>query len=384
MFRPILAFFALAATATLFPCTANAYLWGLIGGGDQWRSQDPVQQNELAKPLMDKAIAAENAGAFKKARNLYEKTWRTYPGSEFAPEAVYRTGKISMSRQEWKRALAAYNVLVQAYPESRHFNDVVADFFDIASAYEEGVNIHMLWVLPFKDTTKAIRVYETLVAIAPYSDYAPVALMRIAMLHRRERQAGPAVDALDRIINNYPQSMLAADATLLLADYLFEEVRGPEYDQGATREAMSYYRDFMTLYPTNPAVKDCEKGLAQTRETYAQSKFILGEFFFKYRDDYDSAAVFFNDAITIAPESQSADKARVYLAKIAKIREHFPEGNWPVRKDWQYLFFWRSWNPLNYEPAAKKIDPTAPSPEATLPIQKTPDNSDSGTPNRAD
>jgi len=382
MFRPILAFFALAASAMLLPCTAHAFLWGLFGHDDQWRSQDPAQQNELAQPFMDRALTAEQNGQINKAKHLFKKVWSNYPGSKYAPEALFRTGKISMKKHQWKKALISYNMLVNAYPESEHFDEVVADLFEIASAYEEGKHIHYLWVIPYKDITKAIGVYENLIGIAPYSDYAPIALMRVAMLHRKQRETLAALDALDRIINNYPQSMITADATLLLADYLSAQVYGPEYDQGSTRESMSYYRDFLTLYPNNPAVKHCEEGLAKGRETYAQSKLLLGEFFYNYRDDYDSAAVFFNDSITIAPESQSADKAREYLAKIEKIRERFPESSWPQRKDWQYLFFWRTWDPMNAPATVAKSEEKTTPPEASLPLETTPANS--GTENRGE
>ncbi len=317
---------------------------------------------------MEQAQQAEGNGQWKKARKLYDKVYNRFPASEQAAEAVYRSGSISMERHKWKDALASFHALLQAYPESPHFNEVITNFFEIAAAYEEGRDIHYLWVFKYYDTRKAIGVYETLVQMAPYSDYAPVSLMRVAMLCRRDNNSIGAMDALDRIINNYPNSMLAADATLLLADYLSEDVDGPEYDQGATREAMSYYRDFLTLYPDNPAVAQSEKGLAKTRETLAQSKFILGEFFYKYRDDYTSAAVFFNDTITIAPESQSADKARDYLAKIEQIKARFPENNWPVRRDWQYLFFWRKWDPMKAPvppPSEERTEGATPAPAAS-------------------
>ena len=79
----------------------------------------------------------------------------------------------------------------------------------------------------------------------------------------------------------------------------------------------------------------------------------MGVFFYKYRDDYDSAAVFFNDCITNAPESEAAKHSREYLDLIAKIKARFPNGDWPRRSEWAYLRFWHRWNPL-----------TVPSPHA--------------------
>jgi len=345
--------------ASLFPCTANAWFFGLFGNNDKWRMMEPAQQDIEAAPLMEKAQAYEARGRLKKASKCYNKVWTQYPASKFASDALFNMGRVNMKREKWKKAFNAYNSLIKAYPENQHFEEVVADMFEIGEAYESGRNIHYLWWIPYKDRTKAIMAYEGLVSVAPYSDYAPIALTRVAMLHRKMRELAAAVDTVDRIINDYPNSMESANATMLMAEYLSSQVAGPDYDQEATHEAMNYYRDFLTLYPNNPSVKFCEEELVRQREQYAQSKYVIGEFFYKYRDDYDSAAVFFNDAITADPESKAATDARVYLAKIAKIKEKYPNGDWPRRTDWQFLAFWRKWDPLTAPAPKPRRDPQA-------------------------
>lgn len=372
MFRPLFAFLGLAIAASIFPSTADAWLWGLFGHNDKWRMMEPAQQDIEAAPLVQKAQAYEAEGRIKKALKCYNTVWRQYPASKYASDSLYNMGRLDMKRQKWKKAFQAYNSLIKAYPENQHFDEVVSDMFEIGEAYESGRNIHYLWWIPYKDRTKAIAAYEGVVSVAPYSDYAPIALTRVAMLHRKMRELAAAVDAVDRIINDYPNSMEAANATMLMAEYLSGQVAGPDYDQAATHEAMDYYSDFLTLYPNNPAVKHCEEELVKQREQYARSKYIIGEFFYKYRDDYDSAAVFFNDAITANPESQAAKDARVYLAKIAKIKERYPNGDWPRRTDWQFLTFWRKWDPLTapapkskHAPESTKEAPPMQPPAAT-------------------
>jgi outer membrane protein assembly factor BamD len=369
MFRSHLAYLALAAASLLAPCNANAWLWGLFGRDDAWRTIEPAQQDIQAQPLMEEAQTAMTQGRTKHALKLYDKVWEKYPASKYASDALYYTGHINMQRQKWRKAFNAYNILIKAYPENEHFNEMVCDLFQIGQAYEDGINIHYLWIIPYRDRTKAITVYESMVSVAPYSDYAPTALLRVAMLHCNLRELVSAVGTVDRVINDYPNSIETPNATIMMGDYLAGQVDGPAYDQGATNEAMDYYRDFLTLYPANPSVKYCETKLAKNREQYAQSRFLVGVFFYKYRDDYDSAAVFFNDSITIAPESQSAKDARVYLDKIARIKERFPNGNWPRRTEWQFLHFWHKWDPLT-EPAPHTDLATTPTESKKAPAAK--------------
>ena len=339
--------FALASAALLLPCTANAWLWGLFGHDeDKWRMMEPDQQDKEAAKLMDRADAAIYIHNNKVALKCLNEVYLRFPASKQASEALYRGGKIYMAIGKWKKAYARYNTLIKAYPENPHFDEMIDNLFEIGNAYETGRNIHYMWVIPYRDRTKAITVYENIVAVAPYDDCAPNALLRVSMLHYSLHELVGAVDAVDRLINNYPNSIEVPDATILMAGLMSGQVDGPAYDQGATNEAINYYRDFLTLYPDNPATKYCEEKLAWNRERYARSRFLVGEFFYKYRDDYDSAEVFFNDSITTAPDSDAAKESREYLDKIAKIKDRFPNGDWPRRTEWQFLRFWHKWDPL--------------------------------------
>jgi outer membrane protein assembly factor BamD len=357
MFKSHLTAIALALSAILLPCKANAWLWGLFGHeDDKWRMMEPAQQDKEAWKLMDRGNAALYIHNDKLALKCFNLVSKRFPVSKYASDALYNVGKINMRREKWKKAFKAYSTLIKAYPENPHFNEMIDDMFYIGYAYESGINIHYLWWIPYHDRTKAINVYENLVGVAPCSDYASTSLIRIAMLHYRMHELVGAVDATDRVLNDYPNSIEAPNATILMAELMSGQVDGPAYDQGATNEAINYYRDFLTLYPTNPAVKYCEEKLVWNRERYAKSRFMVGEFFYKYRDDYDSAAVFFNDSITTDPDSEAAAQSRVYLEKIAKIKERFPNGDWPRRNEWQYLNFWHKWDPLTEPVTTKAIE----------------------------
>lgn len=340
MFRPTLASLCLFVGLILTPHLSPAAWWWPFGADDEWRTMEPALQDANAAPIYDSAITRQAEGKLSAAQKRFQRVWKDFPGSRYAPEALYRYAVIQKQRKKWKPALEAYQRLIRFYPESPYFNDVVADMFEIGTAFEEGDNIRFLGVFPSRNYERAIGAYERVVSNAPYSEYAPIALMRVALIHRRDGSEVLAVDALDRLINNYPNSMMTADAYLLLAETFADDVDGPAYDQGATREAMSYYRDFLILFPTNPSVKAGEEGLGEMREVYARSKLEIGEFYYHYRDNYSAAEVFFNEAITIAPESNAAEVARLYLNRIEKVKAEYPQENWPRRDAWDYLKPW--------------------------------------------
>src|SRR5262249_55967274 len=85
----------------------------------------------------------------------------------------------------------------------------------------------------FRDYDAAIDLFEKMVKNAPFSKQAPKALMFISHLSKKYRKVEDAWDALERIINEYPNSSQAEEAYLVLAETYAESVQGPAYDQGA-------------------------------------------------------------------------------------------------------------------------------------------------------
>jgi outer membrane protein assembly factor BamD len=56
-----------------------------------------------------------------------------------------------------------------------------------------------------------------------------------------------------------------------------------------------------------------EKGLAGMKKVLAQSKLTIADYYYKYRRNYKAAKVFYNEAITVYPDSDVAAQARAKL-----------------------------------------------------------------------
>jgi tetratricopeptide (TPR) repeat protein len=184
------------------------------------------------------------------------------------------------------------------------------------------------WFPWFKDPSMAADFYEGVAKNAPATEYAPMALMKIALLDMRlsgfldsGENAAKAIDALKRLINDYPQSMLASNAYLELADIYAKLVIGPAYDQGSTRQSIRYLEDYLYYYKDSPDAPAAEKKRNDLLDTYARSQIILGDFYYYYRNSNRAALIFYNQAVTLAPSSPAAAVAR---AQIDKIRRRVP------------------------------------------------------------
>ena len=283
----------------------------------------PSKQTALARPIYEDAIKAQQKGHIRRAILKYNKIFKKYPASDYSAQALYNIGTIQYNRKKWKKSFSAFQTILIRHPDFPKFNELIDYQFRIAMAQAEGDGIKFLYLFPSTARNRSIAYFEIVINNAPYSELAPLALMNVALIHQYEGNIAEAIDALDRLINNYPSSLLADDAYLSLAETFAKLVQGPEYDQGATREAISYFEDFLILFAKNTEVARAETGLADMEDVYARSKLVIGEYYFKYRRWYQAAEIFFNEAITTAPDSPAAETARGYISQIENIRLNF-------------------------------------------------------------
>jgi len=316
-----LAFAVLAVAALIFPASAEQKITWTPEGGYQSTEVDlsgllPEEQTRILN-WMNSARAAEEKDNYRKALKLYKRVSKKYPKNQYSPEAYYRTAKIQLERDNIDKAFEAFNTIAWVYPNYGSFNDTLGEMYKIAFARLETFRDKIFWVIPgFKNKDRAIQYFERIVAIAPYGDYAPLSLMNVGKAWADKNSDVMTIYALERLVTNYPNSFLTSDAYLKLAETHYGLIKGPEYDQRATEDAITFFEDFLIQYPENQNVADAEEGLSGAKNILSLSKLKMGDFYYFKRSQYEAARIMYNEAITIAPRSRTADVARNRLDKI--------------------------------------------------------------------
>jgi len=344
LFRRLVYAFLLLAGLSFVPARLAADLvWSKKTG---WRVEGGVfagvtgPEARKAVDLMNKARADEENKSYKSAIGSYEKVCKKYPNSIYAPEAYYRIGKLRTARKQYYDAFKAYQALIQRYPNTKRFNEVIGLQYRLASDLLDGKRSYVWGLFPGPTgRSTAIGFFEAIVTNAPYSDYAPLSLMNVARGHQQMSNTYEAIDALDRLINSYPQSLLNADAYFKLAQFHGSLVRGAYYDQASTKEAITYYEDFMILFPNDVNLQKAAKGLDNMKKVLAESKVKMADFYFYKRDNYVAAKLFYNEAITAYPDSEIAKHAKLQLAKVESKVTGKPLPGEPEKKKKKFLFF---------------------------------------------
>jgi outer membrane protein assembly factor BamD len=274
-------------------------------------------ESRSALEMMNKARAYEEKDHKGSALKYYIRVAKKYPNSVYAPEAQYRIGNLRLARKQYTKAFEAFQIIAVRYPSTERFNEIIGQQYHIATALLDGARGRIWGIFPgFSNRERGVDYLEAVIMEAPYGDYAPLALMSVASGHQYFKNTDEAIDALDRMINFYPQSPLAPEAYLRLAQAHAALVEGAYYDQASTRDSITYYEDFMILFPSDNNVVSAEKGLTDMKKVLADSKMKIGDFYFRRRDNYKAARVFYNEAITVYPDSDVAAKARERLVEV--------------------------------------------------------------------
>ncbi len=332
--RTFAAGLVLAVAACVLASSARADLVWTPDGG--WQVQGGVLAplfgdtgaSKSALEAMNRAKTAQEAGRYWSALSQYNQVIADFPGSVFAPEALFQESLIYIERHQFEKAYDTLDRIVKRYPDYPNFNGIIRQQFRVGDLMSTERPYLLGWIPFFKDPTMAVTFYEGVAKNAPATEYAPMALMKIALLDMQMsglldngENAAKAIDALKQLINDYPQSMLASNAYLELSDIYAKLVIGPAYDQFSTRQSIRYLEDYLYYYKDSPDAPTAEKKRNDLLDTYSRSQVLLGDFYYYYRNSNRAALIFYNQAVTLAPTSPAATVAR---AQIDKIRHRIP------------------------------------------------------------
>src|SRR6202012_1458568 len=97
-----------------------------------------------------------------------------WPLSDYAPDAQYLVGRCLEAKGKDEAAFKAYQALIDKYPRSSHYEDVLWRQYTIANRFLAGEWIKVWNVIPFfPSMDTAAGMFNGIVTNGPYSDVAP-------------------------------------------------------------------------------------------------------------------------------------------------------------------------------------------------------------------
>ena len=315
LIRVFLAFTALLVFAVNTPAplvyrAGEGWSYEPADGSGSWTRNRAKDQLDVAKEAFEKKN-------FKLSTKAAKRVVRVWPFSDYAPEAQYLVGRSYEERDNDERAFKAYQELVEKYPKSTNYDEVVKRQYEIANRYLAGQWFKLWGVIPFfSSMDKTVGLYEKLLKNGPYSEVAPQAQMNIGAAREKQEDYPEAVRAYERAADKYhDRPQVSADAIYKAGLAYLKQATTAEYDQSVAGQAIATFTDFITLHPRDPRVPEAQQHIASLRTEQARGSMLVARFYEKKRH-WDGALVYYNEVLIRDPQSKYAEEARQRIEDI--------------------------------------------------------------------
>jgi outer membrane protein assembly factor BamD len=315
--RLIFLFAAVCAVLTPFRSPApiiytpgEGWYYETYGTSAKWqrdRAADQLAVAEQSFTNRDYAVALHAA----------HRVMKVWPLSDYAPDAEYLIGRCLETAHKDEAAFNAYQIILQKYPSSKNYEDVLWRQYEIANRFLGGEWFRLWNLVPlYPSMDQTADMFGKIVSNGPYSDVAPHAQLRIGAARDKQKDFAAAVKAYETAADRYhDQPSIAADAMFNEGLAWQKQAATAEYDQSTASQAIAAYTDFTTFYPDDKRVSVAEKAKVDLKAVQVQGNFVIAQFYEKSKtlsaqQRRDGAIVYYNEVLQLDPNSRYAAQAR--------------------------------------------------------------------------
>ena len=296
----------------------NPLSWFSKNNSDQVYHLSETNDQSLNKFIL-KAEKYEAKKNEIRAQNVYKKLLKKYPKSKEASTVVLKRGLYLQGKKNYEAAFSTYSILVEYHPGSQDLNEVIEKQFECAVALMNHTSSKGLRLIkPDPLNTNAIPLFWDFTRFYPFNEKTPIAYLHIAQIARAANDHDSAIEALEKLITDFSSNPLAEDAYFAMAHIYSEFIKGAEYDLESTREAIRYCEDFMALFPRSERIGTIEALYKRMLNTLAQNRLHLADYYYFNKRDTVAALIFYNEVISIAPNSDASIDAKKRIQAIDK------------------------------------------------------------------
>ncbi len=292
-----------------FPALSLRAAWVWSPASGKFVNSEGAAQG-TAEEDFDYAMKFYREKNLKVAMEKFREITKKYPSAKVAPEAYYRLGTVYEETGDFLKAFKTYKTLVESYPQSERFSEVIEREFHIANIFLSGKKAKLAGLEILPSLPKAIEVFEHIVKFAPYSDYGDQSQFQLGLAYKKGKKYGDSVNAFQTLIEQYPKSPLVDKARFQLAETAFLRSSTEYRDQRALDEASKQVDKFITRYPgaENEGTERAAKLRQAIDEKNAEKNYRIGLYYEKEKY-LDSAFIYYSDVAKKYPQTKWGQKA---------------------------------------------------------------------------
>lgn len=312
------ALFPLRSPAPLVYTAGEGWVYEPVGATGKWRRTRAKDQLEVAE-------AAFKQNDYSLAIRAARYTVKTWPLSDYAPQAQYLVGRCYEATHKDEKAFAEYQKILEKYPKSENIREVLARQYLIAERFLHGQWFKLWGYIPlFPSMDRTAEMFGKIVKSGPFSEVGPHAQLRIGAAREKQDHLPEAVKAYETAADRYhDRPDIAADAYYRAGMAYQKQAKTAEYDQSMAGQSIASLSDFTSLFPSDSRAAEAKKVMADLKVEQARGSYKIAQFYEK-RKKWNGALVYYNEVVLQVPDSAAAAEARRRIDSIKKRTQPAP------------------------------------------------------------
>ena len=304
MVAAAMALLPLRSPAPLMYVPGEGWYYEPYGETAKWQRTRAKDQLQVAED----AFAAKNYSTTVRAASRVLRVW---PLSDYAPRAAYLLGRCQEVDGKDEAAFNSYQKIIEQYPKSAQYNEVLWRQFAIAGRFLNGQFFKLWNTIPlYSSMDETAKLYDKIVANGPYSEVAPHAQLNIGAAREKQKNFADAVNAYNTAADRYNgQPLIAADAMYRAGVAWHRQADTAEYDQSAAAQAIAAYTDFLVVFPDDKRVPDAQAAVTKLKAEQVRGSFQIAKFYESNRK-WAGAIIYYNDVLQLDANSPLGAQAR--------------------------------------------------------------------------
>ncbi|WP_428389390.1 outer membrane protein assembly factor BamD [Mucisphaera sp.] len=281
--------------------------------GELVRKAGPEPGTPEAELEAIRALIAADEG--KKAVRAANDWIEAYPNHPLEVEARLLRGDAWVARERYYKALFDYEYVARVYPGTEAFFTALEREYDIARLFVSGVKRRLfgLQLLPADGEGEEllIRIQERV----PGSELGERASLLLADYYYDEGEMFLASEAYDIFLENYPESQRREWALLRLVLSNLARFKGPRYDATGLLEARERLLAYRAEFPAAAERVGIDAVLLRVEESLASADLASAQWYERRGEDR-SAATLYERLIEEHPRTSAAQQAAERLREL--------------------------------------------------------------------
>jgi outer membrane protein assembly factor BamD len=152
----------------------------------------------------------------------------------------------------------------------------------------------------------------------PYSQFAPLAQLRLADVYFLQESFGEAASAYETFRDLYPKHEKSSYALFRAAKSYYKDA--PEQiarDLGSANRALESYREFVKKYPADPLKDEAQKDLLSAEDRLARKEKYIADFY-RTRGQLKAARARLEGLLSLYPQTPTAEEAKKDLQEMSQ------------------------------------------------------------------